>query len=62
MARERGELRDVELFSARIGAQLHRGECLADGVRFGQRAQIIDQRFAFFCEAQFYKIEKYFFI
>ena len=53
-----GELRDGELFRARIEAQALRSEGFADGVRLCQRSQVVDERFALLSETQFHKIQK----
>src|ERR1700722_11950970 len=53
-----GELRDGELLGARVETQVLCGECVTNGIRLGQRSQIVDQCFALLSETQFHKIQK----
>ena len=56
-----GEAGDAELLGAGVGAKTQRGEGFADRGGFGERPQVVDQRFALQGETQFHKIEEQFF-
>ncbi len=53
-----GQLGDGKLLGAGIRTEMERGESFADAIGFGERPQIVHQRFALLRETQFHKTEE----